>query len=65
MRLNRMSQSVSSHLVLVGHPDEPFLCPLGLRGRVVELIALDGQEPQLGIITISSWFGHSIHFAPV
>ena len=47
-----------SHLRLVGHPDEPFLCPLGLRGGVIELISLDGQEPQLRIITISSWFSH-------
>lgn len=47
-----------THLVLVGHPDEPFLCPLGLRGRVIELIAFDGQEPQLRIVAISSWFGH-------
>lgn len=42
----------------MGYPDEPFLCPLGLRSRVIELISLDGQEPQLRIITISSWFGH-------
>lgn len=49
---------VLSHLVLMGHPDEPFLCPLGLRSRVIELISLDGQEPQLRIITITSWFSH-------
>lgn len=40
------------------HPDEPLLCPLGLRGRIVEGVALHGEILQLRVVAIPQIICH-------